>query len=94
MPSAILETLSHENYIDMRYGHDPNFKFTLARSIYKTILRYINGMHGDEYVVQPLAPDHFRIELEGVIVRLTTISCQSPSMPEWLLGLVHTTRHK
>ncbi len=65
VPSAILETLAHENFIDMCYGHDPNFRFTLARSIYKTILRYVNGMHGDEYVVQPLAPDQFRIELDG-----------------------------
>lgn len=78
MPSAILETLSHENYIDMRYGHDPNFKFTLARSIYKTILRYITGMHGDEYVVQPLAPDHFRIELEGNKAKLKWESVVDP----------------
>ena len=38
MPSAILETLSHQNFEDMRYGHDPNFKFTLGRAIYKAVL--------------------------------------------------------
>ena len=78
MPSAILETLSHENFNDMRYGHDPNFKFTLARSIYKTILRYVNGMHGDDYVVQPLAPDHFRIELDDNKARLEWESVADP----------------
>ena len=45
VPSSILETLSHQNFGDMRYGQDPNFRFTLARSIYKTILRYITSKH-------------------------------------------------
>lgn len=62
MPSAILETLSHQNFPDMILGQDPNFKFTLARSIYKTILRYINRQHGQSYVVQPLSPQDFRVE--------------------------------
>ena len=56
VPSAILETLSHQNFGDMRYGQDPNFRFTLARSVYKTLLRYITSRHGESYVVQPLAP--------------------------------------
>lgn len=63
VPSAILETLSHQNFPDMRYGHDPNFKFTLARIIYKTILRYVCEQHDQDYAVTPLTPDHFRIEL-------------------------------
>ena len=62
VPSAILEIMSHQNFGDMRYGLDPNFRFTLARSIYKTLLRYVNEMHGTKYVVQPLAPRNFRIE--------------------------------
>ncbi|MGM9704969.1 MAG: xanthan lyase, partial [Prevotella sp.] len=33
VPSAIIETLSHQNYGDLRLGHDPNFKFTMARAI-------------------------------------------------------------
>ena len=65
VPSAILETMSHENFGDMRYGQDPNVRFTLARSIYKTLLRYINDAHGKESTVQPLAPDHFRIDFIG-----------------------------
>ncbi len=62
VPSAILETMSHQNFPDMRYGQDPNFRFTLARSIYKTILRYVNDQHGRPFVVAPLTPDNFRIE--------------------------------
>lgn len=62
VPSAILETMSHQNFGDMTYGQDPNFRFTLARSIYKTLLRYINGHHNKDFVVQPLPPTDFRME--------------------------------
>lgn len=65
VPSAILEVLSHQNFGDMRYALDPNFRFTLARSIYKTLLRYVNEMHGTKYVVQPLPPRHFLAELSS-----------------------------
>lgn len=65
VPSAIIETLSHQNYNDMRYGHDPNFKFTLARSLYKTILRFVADQHGRPAVVQPLSPSRFRAEITG-----------------------------
>ena len=62
VPSAILETMSHQNFPDMLYGQDPDFKFTLARSIYKTILRYVSDQHGRPYVVSPLTPENFAIE--------------------------------
>lgn len=65
VPSAILETMSHQSFPDLRYGFDPNFRFTLARSIYKTLLRYINNQHGTSAVVAPLAPDNFRIEFNN-----------------------------
>lgn len=64
VPSAILETLSHQSFSDMRYGQDPNFRFTLARSIYKTLLGYINDMHKRSSVIAPLTPHDFRIQLE------------------------------
>lgn len=70
VPSAILETLSHQNFNDMRYGHDPHFKFTLARIIYKTILRYVNEQHNRSCVVAPLAPENFYIELSKNKARL------------------------
>lgn len=62
MTSAILETLSHQNFPDMIYGQDPNFRFTLARSIYKSILRFSSEMHKKPYVVTPLSPTNFRAE--------------------------------
>ena len=63
VPSAILETLSHQSFPDMRYGQDPTFRFTMARIIYKTILRYICEQHDQDYIVAPLAPTNFRISL-------------------------------
>lgn len=65
VPSAILETMSHQNFGDMRYGQDPNFRFWMARSIYKTLLRYVTSHHGDKYTVTPLTPDHFHCEFTG-----------------------------
>ncbi len=67
VPSAILEMLSHQSSPDMRIAQDPMGKFTVARSIYKTILRFVNSNHGEDYVVQPLAPNHFSVEM---IVRI------------------------
>lgn len=62
VPSAIIETMSHQNFADMRRGLDPNFRFTLARSLYKTILRFVNGNHSVPSVAQPLPVSNFRIE--------------------------------
>lgn len=65
VPSAILETLSHQSFPDMKIGQHPLGKFTIARSIYKTVLKYICNQHGRRYVVEPLAPVDFRIETTG-----------------------------
>ena len=82
VPSAILETMSHQNFPDMRYGQDPNFRFTLARSIYKTILRYVNDQHGMPYVVAPLAPDNFCIEFKNSNeIRLSWNAVNDPQEP-------------
>lgn len=64
VPCAIFETLSHQSFPDMKLMHDPNFKFTLARSIYKTILRYVTDAHHEKAVVAPLAPSHFRVDVD------------------------------
>ena len=61
VPSTIVELLSHQNFADMRLGHDPNFKFTVGRALYKAILQYICNQHGKEYMVQPLPVSHFAI---------------------------------
>lgn len=61
IPSVIFESLSHQNYADMVYGHDPDFKFMLARSVYKSILKHLAYVHGRDYVVQPLPVSHFSL---------------------------------
>lgn len=79
IPSAILETMSHQNFPDMKWGQDPNFRFTLARSIYKTIVKYINSQHGHNYVIQPLAPSQFSLEfVDGNKVRLSWAATNDP----------------
>ncbi|WP_302613614.1 xanthan lyase, partial [uncultured Bacteroides sp.] len=60
-PSTIIELLSHQNFADMQWGHDPNFKFTVGRAIYKGILKFVAGQHNKEYVVQPLPVSNFSI---------------------------------
>lgn len=65
MPSAIFETLSHQSFPDMRLAHDPDFKFTIARSIYKTILLFEAEAHGEKVVVQPLSPSDFSVVLDN-----------------------------
>lgn len=61
VPSMILELLSHQNFTDMKLGHDPHFKFTVGRSVYKSVLKYMATMHGTDYVVQPLPINNFAI---------------------------------
>ncbi|KGI60526.1 fibronectin type III domain protein [Prevotella sp. DNF00663] len=82
MPSAILEMLSHQNFPDMVLAQDPNFKFTLARSVYKTILRFINTNHGRPSIVQPLSPQNFSIQiLDATHVKLSWLPTFDPLEP-------------
>lgn len=75
VPSMILEMLSHQNFRDMVMGHDPAFKFNLARAIYKGILRYSSYQHETECVVQPLPVNCFQtsIDPERQEIRLTWV---------------------
>lgn len=83
VPSCIIELLSHQNFTDMRYAHDPHFKFVASRAIYKGILRYTAEMHDTKYTVQPLPIHAFAINFAGGNkVRLSwraTIDTQEPS---------------
>ena len=64
-PTMLLELLSHQNFADMRLGHDPRFKFLVSRAVYKGILRYISSQYGLPYVVQPLPVEAFAAEFAG-----------------------------
>ena len=83
VPSCIIELLSHQNFTDMRYAHDPHFKFAASRAIYKGLLRYTAEMHDTKYTVQPLPVHAFAIDFAGGNkVRLSwraTIDTQEPS---------------
>lgn len=62
VPSAIFELFSHQNFEDIQFGHDPNAKFSIARSIYKSTARFINNIHGKETIIAPLPIHAFSID--------------------------------
>ncbi len=59
VPGMILELLSHQNFGDMKYGHDPSFRFVVSRAVYKGMLKYLSSRYGCEYEVQPLPVGSF-----------------------------------
>jgi len=72
VPGMLLELLSHQNLADMRYNLDPRFRFSVSRSVYKGILKYLAHVENREYTVQPLPVTGFAITpLSGKLVRLS-----------------------
>jgi hypothetical protein len=65
VPSVLLELLSHQNFIDVKFQSDPRFRFDASRSIYKAFLKFIAYQNSYDYVVQPLPVTHFSTELTG-----------------------------
>jgi len=65
LPSMILELLSHQNPYDVRFMHDPNFKFDVSRAIYKGILKYLSFQYRRGYTVQPLPVHNFTSYFSG-----------------------------
>ena len=61
VPAMLLEFLSHQNFADMKYGLDPEFRFTVSRAIYKGMLEFLAHRDGRSYMVTPLAPHKFAI---------------------------------
>lgn len=61
VPSLILELLAHQNFADMRYAQTPEFRFSVARSVYKGILKYLADTYEYAYKVQPLPPVNFSV---------------------------------
>ncbi len=60
VPTMLLELFSHQNFIDMRFGQEPMFRFQVSRSIYKGMLKFIDIQYGTGYTVQPLPVDHLK----------------------------------
>lgn len=63
VPAMLLELLSHQNFADMRYGHDSRFRFAVSRAIYKAMLRFSCKQHQQKYVVTPLPVSHMAAHL-------------------------------
>ena len=63
VPAALLELLSHQSFLDMKFFHDPRFRFDVSRSIYKAMLRFLATQYNKDYIVQPLPVDHFQAML-------------------------------
>ncbi len=62
VPACLLELLSHQNFTDMQYALSPLFRFHVARSIYKGMLKFLATQYRFNYVVQPLPVSHFQAE--------------------------------
>lgn len=62
VPTILLELLSHQNFYDMRYGLDPRFRFTVSRSIYIGMLKYLSSISDHRYIAQPLPVKNFSTE--------------------------------
>lgn len=61
VPALLMELLSHQNFADMKYGLDPQFRFDVSRSIYKGMLKFIAQRDHRDYMVQPLPVNTFSI---------------------------------
>ena len=61
VPALLMELLSHQNFADMKYGLDPEFRFDVSRSIYKGIAKFIAKRDHRECVIQPLPVNSFTI---------------------------------
>ena len=64
VPTSLVEFMSHQNYADMKYALDPAFRFTVGRSIYKAIGRFVAERKDKKFIVQPLPVKDFAIKRE------------------------------
>lgn len=65
VPSMLIELYSHQNFGDMKYGLDPNFKFDASRAIYKGMLKFIAYSNKRDYVVTPLPVNRFSVNYQN-----------------------------
>lgn len=80
-PSMLLELLSHQNFLDMKFQLDPRYKFDVSRAIYKGILKFLSYQYGYNYIVQPLPVTHFAAELKDNKVFLSWQPQEDPIEP-------------
>lgn len=61
VPCIIFESLSHQNFADIKYGLDPSFRFTMSRAVYKGMLKFLSSRYDFPYTVQPLPVNSFSV---------------------------------
>ena len=71
VPSLLVELLSHQNFLDMKFAQDPQFKFDVSRAIYKGMLRFLSVQDHFKYTVEPLPITDFKSALKGDSVFLS-----------------------
>ena len=81
VPAMLLELLSHQNFADMKYGLDPSFRFTVSRSVYKGILKYLSARYGCSYAVQPLPVKAFAAVIQDGKAVLSWEDTKDPDEP-------------
>ena len=81
VPGMLLELLSHQNFADMKYGLDPSFRFSVSRSVYKGILKYLSARYGCAYTVQPLPVKAFAAEVKDGKAVLSWENTRDPDEP-------------
>ena len=83
VPGILLEVLSHQNFADMRLGLDPSFRFTVSRSIYKGMLRFLSDLYKRSFIVQPLPVRSMAVTFgpEGSVARISWLPTPDPEEP-------------
>lgn len=83
IPAMILETLSHQNFADMKYGLDPAFRFLVSRAAYKGLLKFTSAIYGAPYAVQPLPVKDFAVRFseDGKSAVLSWTPTEDPLEP-------------
>ena len=83
VPSILLEALSHQNFSDMRYGLDPDFRFTVSRAVYKGMLKFLSDLYKRSYVVQPLPVRSMAVTFgpDSLSARISWLPTPDPAEP-------------
>ena len=81
VPSVLLELLSHQNFLDMKFALDPRFQFDVSRAIYIGILKFLSVQYDFKYAVQPLPVTHFCSGLNNDTVSLKWKPALDPNEP-------------
>ncbi|MCF8380880.1 MAG: N-acetylmuramoyl-L-alanine amidase [Bacteroidales bacterium] len=64
VPAMLLELFSHQNFLDARFGAEPQFRFDVSRAIYKGMVRFLSFQYDYDYVIQPLPVKHFQVLMD------------------------------